>query len=418
MQRPRGAVTFKSGPPIPAPVTAPGRRLATKPWEFCRHIAEDIGARLAGSRQETTAAHYGADVLRTMGYAVDVDEFSAPKDPWLVPGVLVGLAALAGLVGVVATGPAAVAAALFVALAHAEALGFPIVGRFVGGARTRNVWARMPGAGPVARTILLVAHVDSPRALPDWVPRTRTGVRLSAGSVGVAAIAVPGFLVVATFPGLEALRFAAVPFSVVLLVAAFLMLSLRGGAPTNGANDNASGVAAVLAAAGEHAASPLEQSHLEILLTGAAGSGPWGLRRFAGRYGRHYIRPRTYVLDVDRVGRGTFTALAHEGLLVTTRGDPQVVGLLKEAARHEGHRLRVGALPFGGDGHAARLRGWRAATLTGTDAKGEVPDLRSVGDALPRVDPLQVEDAARLVIAFIRALDASEAPPVDVRRRR
>lgn len=389
-------------------MTGPGHRLATKPWEFCRHLVEDIVPRPAGSEGEKAAAAYGADVLGAMGFTVDVDEFEAPRDPWLVPGLLVGLAAAAGLAGVVWTGPAAVMAALLVALAHAEALGFPIVGRLVPGARVRNVWAHLPARGPVARTVILVAHLDAPRARPEWLPKTRAGVRAAAGSVGVVALAVPGFLVLATFPGLGPLRFAAVPFAVVLLVAGALMVFVRGGPATPGANDNASGLSAVLAAAGEHAAGPLDQTHLEVLLTGAATSGPWGLRRFVKRYGKHYLRDRTYVLDVDRVGRGTFTALATDGLFVTTRGDPEILAALQDAAKAEGRELRLGALPYGGDGHAARLRGWRAATLTATDAKGEVPDLHAAGDVLARVDPLQVEDAARLVAAFTRALDASE----------
>lgn len=341
-----------------------------------------------------------------MGYTVDVDPFRVPSDPTRVVAILIALAALAAVVGVALPAPAAVAAALFVALAHAEMLGFPIVGHAFATKATENVWARMPGSGPVARTIVLVAHLDAPRALPSWWPRSKTSLRLVTAVVGVAALAVPAFLVLATFPGFEEVRFAAAPFGAVLAVAAGALALAGNGAPTMGANDDAAGVAAVLAAAGQHAAEPLAESHLEVLLTGGATVGPWGMRRFSKRFRRHYLADRTYVLEVDRVARGTFTSLETDGLMVTTRGDREILAALAQAAGRHGLKLAKGGLPLARDGHAARLRGWKAATLTATDpTTGDALDVAHADDVLARVDPLHVEAAARLVIATTRALD-------------
>ncbi|HLE97085.1 MAG TPA: M20/M25/M40 family metallo-hydrolase, partial [Candidatus Thermoplasmatota archaeon] len=230
-----------------------------------------------------------------------------------------------------------------------------------------------------------------------------------------AALGVPLVLSLAAWPALASLRFLVVALAAILSVAGTMLLLARDGRPVSGANDDASGLAAVLAAAGEHAVRPLEQTNLEVLVTGAAEVGPWGVRRFTRRFGKHYLRERTYILDVSSVGRGEFAALEREGLLVSTPGDPELVQAVKAAARHEGYRHVKAELAMPGDGHFARLRGWKAATLVALE-RGRIPDHHCEADALPRIDPLQIEAAARLVIGTTRELDRMDMPAVARRR--
>jgi hypothetical protein len=132
-----------------------------------------------------------------------------------------------------------------------------------------NVVARIPARGQARRTFVLVAHVDAQHAGLMWdrriveagaARRLKTRAMAPAGALAGAAIAFGRRL----------------PLG---LVAAFVLdTALRS--PVPGANDNASGVAALLALAGRLASDPLDETEVLLVFPGAEEAGMGGMRAF------------------------------------------------------------------------------------------------------------------------------------------
>ena len=157
--------------------------------------------------------------------------------------------------------------------------------------RGMSVVARLPAAGRVERTFVLVAHLDAQRSGLVWDPRVleavaarrlRTKAMTPAAAAGAVAIAL-GFR----------------PF-VALHAALLAETALRPTVP--GANDNASGVAAVLEVARRLAGDPLPGTEVLVVLPGAEEAGMGGMRQALAD---HPLDPaRSFVLGLDTVGSG------------------------------------------------------------------------------------------------------------------
>ncbi len=237
-----------------------------------------------------------------------------------------------------------------------------------------NVVARIPARGAARRTFVLVAHLDAQHAGVMWdrriveagaARRVKTRGMAPAGALAALAIALGRRLPLA-------------------LVAAFLVdTALRG--PVPGANDNASGVAALLALAGRLASDPLDETEVLLVFPGAEEAGMGGMRAFLAD---HPLDPaRTFVLGLDTVGSGTPIVARAEGALLPHAYRDADLAAVDRGARHAGvappQRWRIAAYT---DPVLARFAGLPCASVLSVGEHGMYTHYHRPDDRPEHVD--------------------------------
>ncbi|MHB1451033.1 MAG: M28 family peptidase [Coriobacteriia bacterium] len=223
--------------------------------EYVNQLADAIGPRPATTDAEAQAAEYIETVFSSRGLDIERQEFECPRtDAWasIVHGVLLLAAAVLAIWWSL---PALALAVITVVLIWLDLSMRFSIGRFFGRGPSQNIIARhVPRARRNERLkrVVIVAHYDT--AKPSFL--TGPDVARHLGLVATLTKWVPVGVVVW-------LAFTALPFAsgwkpwagyVAIVGAAVLLLPLAAGLQrlilghaTDGANDNASGVAAMLA---------------------------------------------------------------------------------------------------------------------------------------------------------------------------
>ncbi len=277
-----------------------------------------------------------------------------------------------------------------------------------------------PGARPEAPArLVLMAHYDA----------ARTGYIFSRGSKRIrrlpqrTRVALGPFRIFfwlglapllpilgARMAGLDATWLNAVQAvpTIVLIVAAFLLIDIALSEIVPGAYDNASGVAAVLAAAEELTVDPPENLDVWIVLTGSEESFCEGSRAFVRSRRKQLDRAGTYFLNVDSVSAGQVAYEVSEGAVISIPLDRHLVELaeaLAGAGAAGGDAIAI-RHPVLDDALPARIRKFRSITVRTTDAKGNLaPWYHTHEDTPERIDPASLTRATEFVIALSRLID-------------
>jgi Iap family predicted aminopeptidase len=199
---------------------------------------------------------------------------------------------------------------------------------------------------------------------------------------------------------LTALQFA---LAVIFLTYLVLLLDVAAAAPSPGASDNASGVAASLEAARRLAAEPPELVETWVVLTGAGDIGALGMRAWLGEHRGALRGVPTYFVNVKGVGNGRVCHVVGEGYATLVRNDERLARL-SEHAGSERHVWRIGT-----DATAAASHGHPAITLTCLDDRGRIEHSHRPSDTPAHVDAAAVERATDTVERLVRLIDAAVA---------
>ena len=195
--------------------------------------------------------------------------------------------------------------------------------------------------------------------------------------------------------------------TIVLIVAAFLLIDIALSDTVPGAYDNASGVAAVLAAGEELTADPPDNLDVWIVLTGSEESLCEGSRAFVRSRRKQLDRARTYFLNVDSVSSGQVAYEVSEGAVISIPLDRLLVELAEalaagDAAMPIRHPVLDDALP-------PRVRKFRSITIRTTDERGNLaPWYHTLEDTPERVDLAALARATDFVTALARLLDREQ----------
>jgi Zn-dependent M28 family amino/carboxypeptidase len=199
----------------------------------------------------------------------------------------------------------------------------------------------------------------------------------------------------------------AVP-TIVLIVAAFLLIDIALSEIVPGAYDNASGVAAVLSAAEDLTADPPENLDVWVVLTGSEESFCEGSRAFVRSRGKELDRATTYFVNVDSVSSGQVSYEVSEGAVISTPHDPLLIEFCEALAAADAadgdakpirHPLLDDALP-------PRVRKFRSITLRTTDEDGNLaPWYHTHEDVPEHVDSAALSRASDFVVALSRLID-------------
>jgi hypothetical protein len=353
-----------------------------------RHLAALAReSRPAGSEAEEGARRYAEQVLEGAGFTITREPFTYSEFPgrYATPiggaiGALTVLAAASfGLTHPAAFGPlAALAVGLLVLGAFVwSMLGDAVLNLPLRRANGVNVIATRGSGAPRA---WLVAHLDSKSQPVPSLLRV-AGIVMLASALVLATIAA--VLQLASLPNRMLWWLAAVD----ALVGAVPVLASVVGARSPGALDNASGVAAVLAAA--EMLDP--KSAVGILLPSAEELGLAGARAWA----RAHVPG--VALNCDGVD--------DEGELTIMHGTNPPMEVIDAVRRVAPHEPRVRRMPLGllTDSVALADRGWRTVTIS----RGSLASLRRVhtpDDSLATLRGTGVDEMAAVLARAAEAL--------------
>lgn len=341
-----------------------------------------------GSAGERAAGEYVSERLRELGLDVRAESFPAPSTfSWVylllyvAPGAAVAAAAYRPMAGV--------ALALGGLLLFYLELDFrELLGHAFRWSRSSNIIGRARQGGTRGIPIILMAHRDSSKAALNFRPGLVEGFRRSFLGMVAAYLLTPVLLAAYVASGASALWWLSfLPAGYLLLSAGFLLHREIVNQVTRGANDNASGVAVLLALVETWIRTPPQHLELWAVMTGAEESGTWGAADFLRRHGRG-LRDALF-LNFDNVGAGQVHYIDAEGALRPYRASPRLLAAA-EAARRLRPALKVSRAAYRllpTDATRALAWGYQAMSFLATDERGLLPNWHWLTDTPEGVDP-------------------------------
>lgn len=378
-------------------------------------LAREIGPRLPGSLQERRAGQFVAERLSELGIPTALLPMRTPRSfvPTYVVLFLMILAGIAVAWWIPYLGVAVSLAG--VVLLSFEVSTRPVLTRFMGTHRGNNILGLIParlthGDEEPLRRVILSAHLDtaksgllSSRLLVRWFRPVLIAVFAAAGLLPVL------LLLYALFDWILAWRLAFIPGLVLLAAIVVLLERELRGRPVRGANDNASGVAAVLGIAAALQRDHPAQVEVWLLFTSGEEAGLAGMRRFLSD--NRFNPETTYFINIDNVGAGQIRYTSAEGITFALKSSPELVRVAGEVARmHPAWQTRDTVHRFlPNDQFVALARGYKTISILAHDAQGHLPNWHQVTDTLDNIQLTTVQMAADLALGIIRRLDAEPA---------
>ncbi len=385
------------------------------------HFTNTIGPRGSATPKEGEAHDYCQSTLEGLGYEVHRETFLSPLSGWhpyaLAEGAMLLAVALFVLLGQgpdAGTGALAAAALSLIVLIsfylHITHRSGPLQW-FLPVDRSQNVWAVARPSGEERQRVVLTGHVDTHRtALAMQSPamwqvfRVLTLV-LTLANLALAAVFIWGIASADALPRTVALVLA-------LLPAISLVFTLQPDFTpyVKGANDNASGAAAVLAFAERLKAEPLEHTTVFLVNTGCEEVGCFGLMDWIERHAADDAEDADYLVLDNIAGRGSdVNYVLDETLLMPVAADPDLVALAEEVA---GENPALGAKPFHFRGlyselSIASVYGQRALGLQNFDPRTKMPpNFHTAHDDMSNIDSAVLERSEQFAWAILKKMDA------------
>lgn len=388
--------------------------LTERAARHARYLAQTIGSRPAGSSAEKQAFDYIIHHLQNWGY--HVERLPAPYAP--SPAVhypyLVGVLALAGSGLAISRFPWLVLGLPFLIAALPQWTIWAARKRKPC-AQSENVFASVqPFVSPSGSnsgeeknkdgvdmpysSLILVAHVDSARALPF---RSRFWLRLYSRTMDI----IQRIAVMLSFLGvLHGVGFilpigllAAGKTLAVLTAAVWLFMQLWGIWRVDyspGAVDNASGVGVLLALAENFAGHMPEALRLGFLFTGAEETGAHGSEAFADQLREKGVQ--TAVINIDLAGAGdTLRYITSEGVYFPLRTDPQLNQMVRKVFPRA---LPLNETLRSGDHAPFIRRGFPTAALQTRGSPQAEQAYHTIHDTVELLDPQSMEMTIQCII--------------------
>lgn len=388
------------------------------------YLAGSLPHRGSATQQEREAHAYCRDTLAALGCDPRTESFTTVASayrPFILASGLLLLAWGWFLCG--GMEPLALAAGLIVTISAFLELAFisnPLR-LLLPKKRSQNVFAAIEPAGAIRHEIVLMSHVDSHRTPLIWhAPWT---YRLYQVLTQIGILSFVGLNVV--FAG--ALLSRDIPWHAVSAVPAFFIvvvfimtLQAELSPYTCGANDNASGVALLLAFAQRLAKAPPAHTKVWFVFTGCEEVGAHGAFDFVRRHGR--ALQNAFFIVIDNVaGRDTTPRYyLQETLLLPAKYPASAVRLAEQVAQA---LPDCGAKPFSQrgaftDGTPVLRAGLKCLTLVNHTADGWIPNWHHKSDTLESCDLIAMAKTKAFLIGLIQEFcHAIIAPPALLRQQ-
>lgn len=373
-------------------------------------LAVEIGPRGAGTHSEEKAASFLRERFEARGLQTSVEEFSSISTYSYLYIIYIGAAILGAWLSfwfVFAMAPIAIANAVLFAL---DLETYPLLSRVLPHARSRNVVGEIPSEGGKVG-LVITAHYDSSRAALSFHPRLVGGFRrtlsLMIGCVFAVAALTFANLVVWLSTGITNfwVWIAGIVASAYLFVPLYIMIHREVVMThTPGANDNASGVAAMLSLVDKMSEPESLVEGVLFVATGAEEAGTVGMIEFLKSHGGR-IRD-AFIVNLDNLGAGWLCYIDREGMLSGHRSDEVLLWLAGKVV--EKKRLPLSRCSYrllSTDATPALVRGYRAMSVMAFDDKGMLPNWHWETDTIENVDVSNIENARAFVWNLARRID-------------
>lgn len=370
-------------------------------------LAGEVGPRRPTSTSERIAAEVVGDALRSAGLEARAEPFAAYSSFGYPYGVIAALAAAPALLPRHRRGVRGALAGLGAVLMYGEGgLVRTPLSDLLSRRRSQNLVATVEARGEAARTLCLIAHVDSSRSGLLFHPALGAQLNRWIALQSLATLLLPAEPLLARSAAGRPLLVAARAICAAGL-GVLVERELRG-VDVPGANDNASGVGAVVELAAEAAAEPLESTRIVVLISGCEESGLLGAQAFL----RERETTGWLFLNFDSVGStATLRYTRAEGHVRKWRCDPALVALAESVAQARpelGLEAADGPIGLTYDATAALARGGRALTFVAGD-RGRIPNYHQPSDTVANLDPRTLARAVATGREMIARIDRGEA---------
>ena len=278
--------------------------------------------------------------------------------------------------------------------------------------RTATTVVTEMGPADAERTIVLVAHHDAAHAglvyhpaIPDlvfgrapWlIQRVDTSPALFA-----PVVAIPALIAGGAATGRRGMVKAGTALAA---VAAAVLADIGSREAVPGANDNATGVAVLVAIARALADEPTRNTRVLLVSTSEEALCE-GMQAFARRHFAELPRDSTFFLSIDTVGSPHLLVLRGEGMIRMREYPARALGLLDELA----DELRVRLFPNlrlrnATDGIFPLAAGYECASLCSCTELKQPANYHWPTDTPENVNYGTVAEAVRLTEALVRRLD-------------
>jgi hypothetical protein len=266
-----------------------------------------------------------------------------------------------------------------------------------------NVSGSIPPKGGVRQRLILCAHLDTHRtpvfySSRRWYALFGFLVSLTFLSM-VAGTLIYGTAVLLAWSGLRWASLALIPIQAFSLI---VCLHADFTPYTPGANDDASGVAAIITLAKRLARNQLESTEVHLVFTGCEEVGAWGMAAYLDRYAKQ-LGPEAIYVILDEVGLGTLKYLTSDGLLFKHKTHQRALEIARSTAQAlPGIKVMEGPGVAYTDALQATKRGLISLTLCAvpTPESGLESHWHRMSDTL---ENMRVEDLEK-TLAFVWAL--------------
>jgi Peptidase family M28 len=275
---------------------------------------------------------------------------------------------------------------------------------------SHNLVIKHKNATPKAKKLILMAHWDTaPISLlyrPEMVGNFRKSLKMS--------------LILMMFAQFLAISQFLIPNDFLLLVSNILALYfiIQGITATidffrlgysNGASDNATGVAAAIETTKKLWAKNLQNLDIELVITGAEEAGMIGSRAYMKAHYQEFTK-ETYLINFDTLGSGDLKIITQTGSWSTIVYDNELVKTAKEITTKIAslNEVKTGAWHTADfDSVWFQRAGIPSLTLAALDKNGRMPNIHRPTDILANVDFKPMEKAIILVEAIGIQLNAN-----------
>ncbi|MDZ7935183.1 MAG: M20/M25/M40 family metallo-hydrolase [Emticicia sp.] len=325
---------------------------------------------------------------------------------WLILGLSVGLICLnfSSILGLIITFLFVAMAMLYFNWYASPVTNFPPL------VKSHNLVIKNKNATPKAKKLILMAHWDTaPISLlyrPEMVGNFRKSLKMS-----LILMMVAQFLAISQF---------LIPNDFLLLISNVLALYfiIQGIMATidffrlgysNGASDNATGVAAAIETAQKLWNKNLQNLDIELVITGAEEVGMIGARAYMKAHYQEFTK-ETYLINFDTLGSGDLKIITQTGSWSTIIYDNILVKMAKEITTKIAslHDVKTGAWHTADfDSIWFQRAGIPSVTLAALDKNGRMPNIHRPTDILVNVDFKPMEKAIILAETIGLQLNAS-----------
>jgi hypothetical protein len=262
---------------------------------------------------------------------------------------------------------------------------------------SQNVLGIIPNRG-AAKKVVLVAHYDSSKSGLSFHPSTVGTFRQSFIISVVMMLLLLEILVIRSFYGGGSLLRVLWVISLAYLLLPIILLLHRElfGQYVQGASDNASGVAAMLAVAEGLAKVPPKNLEVWCLATGCEEVNLMGMTAFLQAHQYELDSKTTYFINFDNLGSGSLRFVTAEGMLTVFPSAPELVAAAEKLSQTQifkdiqPHVYKLATL----DALVASSRGYKTISLMALDNRNGIPHWHWPTDVLKNIDFTVAEKAA------------------------